>query len=236
MSQAPTNTSILNTQIVFQGFRALLPLCFFVAVFGAAFAVAAQQIALSDSAIVLMSAALFAGASQFAALEFWGDSSALLPLCLTVLAINARHLLMGATLYPQLKQLPVLQRYAVMILASDANWALANAALQRGEAALGLLLGGGLALWLFWVIGTGAGLYLGSVLAAPHALGLDMVMSCFLLCMLLKGERDVRTACIWLVAGTSSLLAYTYLPDNSHVIVGTLCGGLLGALWQEDTQ
>lgn len=38
---------------------------------------------------------------------------------------------------------------------------------------------------------------------------------------------------IWCVAGASSLLAYRYLPENSHVVVGALAGGVLGAVWME---
>jgi hypothetical protein len=31
-------------------------------------------------------------------------------------------------------------------------------------------------------------------------------------------------------------MAYWYLPDNSHVVVGALAGGILGALWMEKKQ
>lgn len=56
-------------------------------------------------------------------------------------------------------------------------------AFSRGSAGLGLLFGGGLALWLFWGAGTLAGLYFGSVIQDPKSAGLDMVMGCFLLSM-----------------------------------------------------
>ena len=35
------------------------------------------------------------------------------------------------------------------------------------------------------------------------------------------------------VAAVSSLLAHRYLPENSHVVVGALAGGVLGAVWME---
>src|SRR3546814_4352109 len=70
---------------------------------------------LSDSIIVVMSTLVFAGAAQFAALDLWGTQIPLFTLMVAVFAINARHLLMGATLYPWLRKLPPAKRYGVKI-------------------------------------------------------------------------------------------------------------------------
>lgn len=215
------------------GFKQLLPLSFFVGAFGLAFGLAAAQIGLSDVEIAWMSALVFAGTSQFAALDMWGAQVPLLPLMITTFAINARHLLMGATLYPWLRYLPPAKRYGLMLFASDANWAMAMQGFYRGERALGLFFGGGLAIWLCWMLGTGIGLYFGSAIEDPFSIGLDMVLGCFLLAMALGGRKDSRTLIIWLVAGSSAMLAYWWLPANIHVVVGALSGGLLGAFWMD---
>ena len=225
--------SALTRQLVWTGFRQMVPIGAFVAVFGAAFGLAALQHGLSAASAVGMSTLVFAGAAQFAVLDLWGPQVPMLALVLTVFAINARHLLMGATLYPWLRQLPTTQRYGVMVLASDANWALSMQAFGRGQPGLGLLLGGGLALWVFWVLGTWLGTQVGDLIVDARRWGLDMVMGCFLLAMAVGGEKNLRLLLIWTVAAGSSLLAYWYLPDNSHVVVGALAGGVLGALWME---
>lgn len=218
---------------VLDGFKQLLPISMFVVVFGVAFGLAAAQTGLDDTSIVLMSTLVFAGAAQFAVLDLWGEHVPLIPLIITVFAINARHLLMGATLYPWLRDLPRAKRYGVMLVVSDANWAMSMQALNAGKPGLGLLFGGGLALWSAWVIGSGLGLYFGSAIQNPVSLGLDMVMGCFLLAMVVGGKKDLRMLIIWGVAACSSLLAYGYLPENSHVVVGAVAGGLLGAVWME---
>lgn len=66
-----------------------------------------------------------------------------------------------------------------------------------------------------------------------NLLGLDMVMGCFLLAMVAGGDKNLRILVIWFVAACASLLAYLYLPENSHVIVGALAGGVMGAVWME---
>ncbi|HRO59246.1 MAG TPA: hypothetical protein PK177_08785 [Burkholderiaceae bacterium] len=106
-------------------------------------------------------------------------------------------------------------------------------AFERAESAMGLLLGGGIALWSSWMLGSWLGLYFGNAIEDPVSLGLDMVMGCFLLAMVLCGQKSLRTLVIWVVAAGSSLMAWRYLPDNSHVVVAALAGGVLGAFWME---
>ncbi len=218
------------------GVRKFIPISFFVAIFGAACGLAASQTGIDNLSAVLMSGSVFAGASQFGSLDLWGTEVPLLPLIVTVFAINARHLLMGASLYPWLKHLPVVKRYAVMMVASDANWAMSLQAFNKNELgkALGILLGGGLTMWVSWIVGTWLGLTFGSAISDPKAFGLDMVMSCFLLTMVLEGKKDKRTVMIWCGAAASSIIAYLYLPENSHVFVGAIVGGLLGITLKEN--
>lgn len=228
----------LNRHSVWLGFKQFIPLSLFVIVFGVAFGLAATQSGLDDSSIIIMSTLVFAGAAQFAVLDLWGASVPLIPLIITVFAINARHLLMGATLYPWLRHLSTAKRYGVALVLSDANWAMSMQDFNRGksESGLGLLLGGGIALWSSWIVGSWLGLYFGNAIHDPVSLGLDMVMGCFLLAMVVGEQSNPRMLIIWTVAACSSLMAYWYLPENSHVVVGALAGGVLGALWTENEQ
>lgn len=228
MPNMTPDLSVLNRRLIFAGFRQLVPVSLFVAIFGAAFGLAAAQEGMSHATAALMSLLVFAGYAQFAALELWGEHVPLFTLIATVFAINARHLLMGATLYPWLRFASPAKRYGIMMVASDVNWAMSIQALNKGKPGLGLLLGGGLALWLFWVAGTMAGLCFGSAISDPKRYGLDMVMGCFLLSMVFEGERNPGMWTIWAVAAGASLMAYKWLPANSHVIVGALAGGLAG--------
>ena len=236
MANAEAELYSLGRADVWAGFKQLTPISLFVVVFGLAFGLAATQAGLDHYSILTMSALVFAGASQFASLELWGTHVPVVPLVVTVFAVNARHLLMGATLYPYLRHLPPAKRYAVMLVVSDANWAMSMQAFNLGKAGLGILFGGGLALWTFWVLGAWLGLYFGSAIHDPVSWGLDMVMGCFLLAMVVGGKKDLRMTVIWIVAGGTSMLAYWYLPANSHVVVGALAGGLLGALWMEKSK
>ena len=85
--------------------RKIAPLMLAMVPYGMAFGVAALQNGLDPLSILLLSGLVFAGSSQFAALDLWTEPLALLPIWLTTLAINARHLLYGAALYPWLRSI-----------------------------------------------------------------------------------------------------------------------------------
>ena len=127
-------------------FFRLLPISLFVVAFGAAFGLASTQEGLSPLESILMSVTVFAGASQFGALDLWGSEVSVLPMMVVVFAINSRHLLMGASLYPMLKQVPPGRRYGLMLLLTDANWAACAQDYQNGRHNLEVIVGGGLVL------------------------------------------------------------------------------------------
>ena len=220
------------TRVRAEFFR-LLPISLFVVAFGAAFGLAAVQQGLEPLQALLMSAVVFAGASQFAAVDMWGPQVSLVPMMAVVFAINSRHLLMGASLYPMLRDMSPGRRYALLLLLTDANWAVSAQQYQSGRRNLEVILGGGLALWLAWVLGTSLGVYFGGLLKDPHSLGLDMVLGCFLLAMALGGNKTPRTLVAWVVAGVASMMAWYWLPPNTHVVVGALAGGAIGFFWLE---
>ena len=216
-----------------RGFWRILPISLFVFVFGLAFGVAALQSNMAVVEVMVMSTTVFAGTVQFAVLDMWGAQVPILPLLLTTLAINSRMLLMGASLYPWLRLLPVRRRYASLITLSDANWAMTLNDLQQGRNNLGTLVGGGIALWTCWQAGTLTGLLLGSGIEDPKSIGLDMVMGCFMLSMVMVGRRNLRKSIAWCLSAIAAYAAYRWLPPNTHVIVGAIAGGTVGIFWLE---
>lgn len=235
-SNATLSPPRLSPADIRSGFWRTLPISLFVFVFGLAFGVAALQSDMAFAEVVVMSATLFAGTVQFAALDMWGAEVPILPLLLTTLAINSRMLLMGASLYPWLRLLPPRRRYASLITLSDANWAMCLNDLQQGRNTLGTLVGGGIALWACWQAGALTGLLIGSGLDDPRRLGLDMVMGCFMLSMVMVGRRNLRRSLAWTLSAAAAYAAYRLLPPNMHVVVGALAGGLVGLFWVESPQ
>src|SRR6267154_1568734 len=92
---------------VWRGSVEIAPVAALVIPFGIAFGVAASAKGVPAEISLFMSIAIFAGASQFAMLDLWYAPLPLATLALTVLAVNARHILLGAVLAPWLLQVPI---------------------------------------------------------------------------------------------------------------------------------
>ncbi|MCB1991942.1 MAG: AzlC family ABC transporter permease, partial [Geminicoccaceae bacterium] len=120
-----------------RGARELVAVGAYAFVFGVAFGIAARNVGMEGWAANLMSAAVFAGGSQFAVLELWQSPVAWGPLLIATLAVNGRHFLLGASLYPWLRSLPAWQVYLAAVLLSEPNWAKAIEAEARGERDVG---------------------------------------------------------------------------------------------------
>jgi predicted branched-subunit amino acid permease len=149
---------------VWRGSVEIAPIAAFVIPFGIAFGVAASAKGISPEISVFMSVAIFAGASQFAVLDLWYAPLPLATLALTVLAVNARHILLGAALAPWLLQVPIVRRLAALLLLTDANFAYAMSARDRKETDAGILFGSGLTIWIMWIVSTAIGALTGSLL------------------------------------------------------------------------
>lgn len=232
MNNKPYSYQIQTAKVRSELIR-MLPISLFVVAFGAAFGLAAIQKGLDPLQSILMSTLVFAGASQFAAIDMWGAEVSVIPVMVVVFAINSRHLLMGASLYPMLKDVSPAKRYGMLLLLTDANWAVSAQEYQSGKRNLEVILGGGLVLWLAWIVGTWLGVYFGGLLQNPKSLGMDMVLGCFLLAMALGGKKNPRVLVAWTLAAIASLAAWKWLPANTHVVAGALAGGVVGFFWLE---
>src|SRR5947208_796856 len=76
-----------------RGMIEIMPVAAFLVPFGIAFGVAASARGVQADVSLLMSIVVFAGAAQFAVLDLWYAPLPLVTIALTVLAVNARHLL-----------------------------------------------------------------------------------------------------------------------------------------------
>jgi 4-azaleucine resistance transporter AzlC len=213
---------------VWRGCVEIAPIAVFIIPFGIAFGVAASAKGIAPEVSILMSIAIYAGASQFALLDLWYAPLPLATLALTVLAVNARHILLGAALAPWLLQIPIKGRLAALIGLSDGSFAYAMSARERGEIDAGILFGSGIAMWLIWIASTAVGALAGSFLGDLTRFGFDAVMVTYFAAVVVgqwKGAKDLYP---WLAAAAVAVIGTYVLPPGWHIIAGALAGGIVG--------
>lgn len=211
--------------------RGLFPISIFVIPFGIAFGVAAAEQSLTVVQAIAMSALVFSGAAQFASLELWRGPIAYGSLALIVLAVNARHVVIGAALSPWVNGLPIGKRVLVSSFLSDPNFADSQPAFKSGERDMGRLLGGGLILWMNWVIGTTIGVIAGARIGDPEIYGLDVVMVCFFAATFTGQLRNKSTVVPALIASAVAVLSLGIVPAGWNIILAAIAGGVGGVIF-----
>lgn len=212
------------------GVLQLAPVAVFFIPFGIAFGVVAATKGMTSVQSITFSLLAFSSSAQFSTLEFWHGSVAWGSLALTVVAINARNVVMGAALAPWVNLMPLSQRLPIVALLNDANFAVCQTAFKGGSRDMGLLLGSGLVLWAGWILGAVVGAAMGPAFGNPAALGFDVVMLCFLTAMVTgMVKHPVRLVPV-LVGAVVAVLGRHHLPQGWNVIAGAFAGAIAGNL------
>lgn len=213
------------------GFSLFIPVAVSIASYGVVWGVLAGQKGLSVLEVLLMSGLVFAGSSQFVALDSWTPGA--LPIVSIVAAtaiVNLRMLLMSATLRPLMAGVPRPKALAAMFFVSDEQWAMTMAEMRKGRGSVAFLLGTGVLSWASWVGSTLLGRVLGAFIDDPVKYGLDFAFTATFIALLLgmwKGRSDLVP---WLVGALAALLTASLVEGKWYIIVGGVVGSLAGAL------
>ena len=112
-------------------------------------------------------------------LQSWTPDPSLIAIALTVLIVNIRYVLFGASLRPWLGTLSPLKSTGALLTIVDGSYAIGMREYEKGNRDAGVLAGAGLISFVAWVLATGFGFYMGTLVPNPKAYGLDFVVIAF---------------------------------------------------------
>ncbi len=203
------------------GFKATAGLAVAGGVFGILFGIIALAKGLDAGSTVLMSAVVFAGAAQVAALELWQEPLPYLGIFLAVLLVNSRHVLMGVTLHETLSTRRRRPPFAVLFLLTDANWVL-TVKEHRAPNRVAFFAGSGWAMYSFWVVGTVIGVAAPALLDARSLQGLAIggaLYIAILICIFFRG-RSAGILVAPLASAVCTLLAAQFVGSALALLAG----------------
>jgi 4-azaleucine resistance transporter AzlC len=175
------------------GARAAVPFALAGFVVALSFGVAATAAGLPAAATIAMSAIVYAGAAQFAAVAILAQGGSVIAAVVAAVLMNGRYIAMGLAIGPSLKGGP-LRRAVEGQSVVDASWALANRG--NGRFDRHILFGSSGLQYLTWLSGTAVGVVAGGVLPDPDALGIDAVFPAFFLALLVGELRDAHAGTV----------------------------------------
>ncbi len=201
------------------GVRAGTPYALAGSVLSLSFGVLARQAGFSALGAIVMSAVVFAGSAQFAALAVIAQGGGLPAALGAATLVHSRFLPMGIALAPSLPGGP-LRRAAEGQTVVDASWAMAN----RGDGSFDrpFLFGSSAPQYLSWVGGTAVGALSGNALGDLNRFGLDAVFPAFFLALLLAELRDRRSRAVALAGGAVALALVPFTPPGVPVLAASI--------------
>jgi 4-azaleucine resistance transporter AzlC len=206
------------------GVRAGVPFALAGGLVAISFGVLARQVGLSPLAAIVMSAIVFAGSAQFAAIAILAGGGGVGSAVGAAALMNSRFLPMGVALAPSLPgRAP--WRAAQGQTVVDASWALASR--DDGTFDRWMLFGSSAIQYLTWTSGTILGALSGDILGDPHKLGLDAVYPAFFVALLLSEARSRRARSAAALGALIALALVPVAPAGVPVLVASL-GALIG--------
>jgi len=223
-----------RTQEFSAGAIAILPVLVATMPIALLFGTLAVAKGLSPFEVWLMSAAVYAGALQFVAIDQWADPLPLGLLVFTALVVNVRHVLMGASIGRSMAGFSGPAQYAAMFVLTDEGWAFAERRVGSGTLTPAYYFGIGISMWLAWTLFSLLGAIIGRGLGDPSAYGFNFAFSAVFICILVGFWSNWRTGAVLLASGVVSALVYLTVPGAWYILAGAFAGvGVAAALHAE---
>ena len=199
--------------------------------FGMLFGILATEAGFQLLETMTFSVSVFAGASQFTALQLMHEEAPTIIVLISALAVNLRVAMYSASLTPYLGAAPLWQRACAAYLVVDQSYALSITKFETEPdmttpQRLAYFFGTNGVVAPTWYLATLVGALMGSRI--PESWALDFVMPVAFLAMI---APMLRTPPHLIAALTASIMALAAagLPFNLGLIVAGFCGMVAGA-------
>ncbi len=199
--------------------------------FGVLFGALAIDQGLSPFEAVLMSASIYAGASQIVGIELFGQSVPAWLVILSIFAVNFRHILYSAALTPAIAHFTGLQRALAFFLLVDPQFAEATKRVDNQQpVTIGWWLAMAAVVYPSWIGSTAVGAVFGGLIGDTHALGFDVLPAIYFLGMLTGFHKRPNFYPIVIASAVVSIAAYHTIGSPWHVSAGAAAGVLVAAI------
>jgi predicted branched-subunit amino acid permease len=179
----------------------------------------------------LMSAVVYAGASQLVGIELFGQQVPLWIVVLSILAVNFRHVLYSAALTPLIDHFTLPQKLLSFFLLTDPQFAETLAKSETDHTVtFRWYLGFGLMIYFPWIAMSAIGGLLGKVIGDPAVWGIDVLLPIYFMGLVLGFRKRSNFVLIVVVSGLVSVVAQHLVGAPWHISIGAVAGVVLAAL------
>lgn len=220
-----TYTDLVESGDFLRGMKNSIPVVIASMPFGILFGALAVDQGFSVFEAVLMSATVFAGASQLVGLNLFGQHVAPWLIVLSIFAVNFRHVLYSAAVGRRIRGWPLLQKAVAFFFLVDPQYAESERRALGGTAiSFSWYMGMALPVYLMWVVDAVVGSLFGRLVPNMASLGLDFLMPIYFLGLVMGFRRRPLFLPIVAASAVASVVAYETIGSPWHVTFGALAG------------
>jgi len=226
------NSPVSTSEEFWRGFRRGLPIVVATAPFGVLFGALAVENGFSVGEAMLMSATVYAGASQMVGIELFGQNIAPWLIVVSIFAVNFRHVLYSAATGRRTQQWSPLSRAVAFFFLIDPQFAEIERRAEEGKPiTLAWYAGVAFPVYLCWIADCGLGAIFGKLIPDAQAIGLDFLLPIYFLGMVMGFRARPLWLPVVLTSAIVSVLAERFIGSPWHVSIGALAGIALAVVF-----
>ncbi|EKQ51270.1 MULTISPECIES: AzlC family ABC transporter permease [unclassified Clostridium] len=227
-----------NLDHFIKGIKDCIPTIFGYLSLGLACGVLGKSCGLTIWEAMGMSAFVYGGSSQFIASSMILSSASVPSIIFTIFFVNFRHLFMSASIAPYFKKNSLLKNLFIGVLLTDETFAVASEEGIRKNKINNLwMIGLNITAYINWIMATGVGVLLGSVIPDYKAFGLDFALAAMFIGLLISAIRvnlKIKKAIIIIFTAVIILIISTkFVSTSIGVIIAATSGALIGVVIKE---
>ena len=208
----------------FAGVKTIAPIIVAAVPIGLVFGAVAASKGLSPLEATLMSAMVFAGGSQFVAMDIWMHPASWTALGFAALLVNIRHMLMGASLGRKMQAFSPVQKYLGVLVMADENWAMSEARSQKTKLTPAYYAGLAVPFYCNWVICGLVGALLGAFFGDPAAIGLDFAFPAVFVVLVMGFWKGPSTGMVLIASAAAAISVHHFVPGAWYIAAGAAAG------------
>lgn len=192
---------------------------------------------LSVLEIALLSALVYAGASQFIIFALLAKASPISVIVFTTFIVNSRHLLMSMMLAPRFTRYSLLKNIGIGALVTDESFGVAATRIAKGEPINDKWMNGlNVTAYAGWILSSVVGALSGKWISNPKAVGLDFALTAMFVALLVLQLQSLKKSrlklYLTLIGCTAILMSVLsmYVPSYIAVILSTLIAATIGTV------
>ncbi|MBJ3783570.1 AzlC family ABC transporter permease [Devosia sediminis] len=179
----------------------------------------------------LMSATIYAGASQLVGIELFGQQVAPWLIVLSIFAVNFRHVLYSAAIARHIRGYSFWQKAVAFFFLIDPQFAESIRRAETGKpVSFAWYMAFGLIIYVSWLLFSVLGAWFGSMLGDPKVWAIDVLLPIYFLGLVIGFRRKPGFYPVVAASMVGSMAGFHLVGSPWHVSIGAICGVAVAAL------